>query len=225
MSRGLGNVERHIIDMLARAQTGVSIATLSAILDGYIDPERWGSICKTVINNWSDEDREIFQQEFHPQPSRARSLRRAVHRLERQGLAKVRTLHGSHEKHWGGCSRELYVELTKPKKSIQDESTSYASEVSSPDLPDVSRAHPGFDAHTYLTKSELLTRGWTDNMVMDFLHNKPDVLLGGYEQSENMLYARERVVAVETSPAFQKRQRHLEQSRARRRKHKQHVSP
>jgi hypothetical protein len=89
-----------------------------------------------------------------------------------------------------------------------------------PNLPNVSRAHPGFDAHTYLTKSELLTRGWTDEMVMDFLHNKPDVRLGGDERPDNLLYARDRVVSVEASPAFQKRQRQLEQSRARRRKHR-----
>lgn len=217
MSRGLGKVERQILDILTRASgVSVEIGVLTTAIAGIIDIERYATLMRTPISNLTDDEDSYLDQRVG-EGRKTRQVRKSVRALERAGLIRSRSFDSTH-KSWGGAVRTKAISLAPTKRNVQDERASYDSEVSSPDLPDVSRAHPGFDAHTYLTKSELLTRGWTDPMVWTFLRNKPDIRLGGYEEAENMLYARERVVAVEASQAFQKRQRQLEQRRARRRK-------
>lgn len=182
MSRGLGKVERQILEVLTQAGTGVEIRMLAGALDGLGD----------------------------------RHIRRAVQRLERQGRIEATFLRGHHEHHWGGMSRVKVVRLASPKGDVQDERPLYTSDDIPHDLPDVYRAHQGFDAHEYLTESELLVRGWTIYMVVDFLRNLPDLTLGF--GAENRLYTRQRVLAAEARPEFQKRQRQREQRHARRRR-------
>jgi excisionase family DNA binding protein len=76
-------------------------------------------------------------------------------------------------------------------------------------------------AHEYWTLGEVIARGWTEPMVLDFLLGKPDVILGPgmawADTYRNHLYTRQRVLDAEAQPAFQEQRRQLEKSRARRR--------
>jgi hypothetical protein len=180
MSRGLGKVERQILDALTRTGTGVEIRTLTGVLDG--------------LNE--------------------RGIRQAVQCLERQGWLEAKFLRGRHEQRWGGTSRVKVVWLAPHKRDVQDERTPY--------VPAVYQDRQEFNAHAYLTCAELLTQGWTEPMMLDFL-GQPDLTMGRTysKRQTNELYARPRVLAAKAQPEFQKRRQQLEQRRARRRKRDQ----
>ena len=149
MSRGLGKVERQILDVLSRLESSVEIRALTSILDGQMDCERLRQIYQKGIGDFTRADWDYIGIRASDEWwVKERRVRRAVYRLKRAGRLTLTSLHGSHEKRWGGLSRVISIHLTTGKRDAQDESTTYISDRSSPDLPDVSRAHPGFDAHT-----------------------------------------------------------------------------
>jgi hypothetical protein len=142
----------------------------------------------------------------------ARSVRRAVQRLERQGVLGAGFRRGRHAQQWGGAARVKVVWLVAPKEDTQDEETVYA--------PDVYRHQAGFEAHPYLSHSELLTRGWSQWMIYLFLKGKADLTLRlgtSAERYTGTLYLRQRVLSIEAQPEFQRRWQRLQKSRERRR--------
>lgn len=65
-----------------------------------------------------------------------------------------------------------------------------------------------YQGETYVTKSELKRRGWTDRLVRELVGN-PDLLLPNLRDfpGTSSLWRLERIVAIEQSAAFCERQR------------------
>jgi hypothetical protein len=90
MSRGLGNVERQILEALQRMPVGYETTSryLSALIDGVIDELDWEEIPKVPTGRM----RGCVQETRHYKPSHARlvAVQRALRRLIHKGLITVK---------------------------------------------------------------------------------------------------------------------------------------
>jgi hypothetical protein len=131
MSRGLGKVERQILDILTRASgVAVEMGVLTAAIAGVIDIEKYATLMRTKLIDLTDDDDRYLDQRVG-EGRKARQVRKSVRALERSGWVRSRSLGATH-KAWGGAVRTKSVSLAPGKRHAQDERTSYTSDGSSP---------------------------------------------------------------------------------------------